>query len=67
MKVRHKETDTIGYTSQYNRSAVSPSEIIVWYEDGSASSDYTRDYDPADPNLTHEDMIRYLDQLEYGR
>ena len=48
MRIKNKHTGTEGWTSQYNPSTVSPLEIIVWFDDGSASSEYTRDWVPAD-------------------
>ena len=43
MKVRHKEKGYIGYSGAFNESAIW--EIIVYFEDGGASSEYPKDYD----------------------
>jgi hypothetical protein len=45
MKVRHKQRGNIADAFEFNTSAVAPEEIIVQFDDGSADSDYLRDYD----------------------
>lgn len=46
MKVRLKDKPEVtGWSGQFNVHAVSPQEIIVGFDDGDMSSDYSRDYE----------------------
>jgi hypothetical protein len=64
MKIKHRETGHLGSASRYNPSAISPAEMIVWFEDGSASSEYVKDWDPADPTLQHAHLLQFLESRE---
>ena len=43
MKLRHKETGSIGHSNSFNVHSVG--EIIVYFDEGDASSEYVGDYD----------------------
>jgi hypothetical protein len=43
MKIRNKDTESLGYSSEFNTNSIS--EIIVCYEGGDMSSEYISDYD----------------------
>lgn len=43
MKIRHKESGGVATASNMNPHGLG--EIIVWFADGSATSDYLKDYD----------------------
>lgn len=67
MKVRHKERGHEASAVKLNPSTVSPAEMILIFEGGEMDSDYVRDWDPADPNLTHADLTKWLDDEERSR
>ena len=60
MRVKHRETAVEATVSGLNPAAVSPAEMIVWYDDGEADSVYVREWDPADPTLDHSALEKYL-------
>ena len=62
MRVRHKTKGHEGWASGYNHASVSPAEMVVTFDDGSASSEYVRDYDPVEGD--HEDLLAFLDSRE---
>ncbi len=61
MKVKHKEKGYIGDADKLNPYFSVPNEMIVYYEDGSASSEYVSDFEPVDPN---DNLLEYLKSRE---
>jgi hypothetical protein len=67
LRVKHRERGYEGWAQKLNPSTVSPAEMIIQFDEGDATSDYVRDWDPVDPNLTHADLFRWLEQEERNR
>jgi hypothetical protein len=55
MKLRHKETGHLGFSDEFN--SLTASEIIVFFEDGSCSSEFSRDYEVRLQDGTWKDLV----------
>ena len=54
MKIRYKSTNSIGWASQFNLSALN--EVIVMFDEGDADSAYVSDLDVYLPDKGWKDM-----------
>ncbi len=58
MKMRHKASGELADAAQLNENGLG--EIIVYYDDGSASSDYIKEYEVELPNGSWKSLSRAM-------